>query len=100
MPDQYDSAANDLLQYPKDLQEFLAVVALFGRAREVVRKPGEGFNEALLRTTDEIDAALAIFRQVWNNAEAGRNAGVSASGRQNESASAAPATAQPKEGGE
>jgi hypothetical protein len=70
------SAANDGLQYPTTFQEFMGVVDRWHRAREPRPNPGESLGGMLLRTADELDDAVGIFRQVWAHAEAGRTAGV------------------------
>lgn len=69
------ASANDGLNYPASFNEFMGVVSRWQRAREAAPKPGEGLGDVLLRTAHELDDAVAIFRQVWANAETGRRGG-------------------------
>lgn len=67
------SAANDGLTYPATFNEFMAVVDRWHRAREPRPNPGESLGGMQLRSADELDDAVQIFRQVWANAEAARH---------------------------
>jgi len=66
-------AANDGLSYPATFQDFMGVVSRWERARHYTSvRPGTGLGDALQQAAHELDDALAIFRQVWAHAEAGR----------------------------
>ena len=64
------SAANDGLKYPGNFQGFMSVVDRWHRARVGTPQIGESVTEMLLRTSHELDDAVAIFRQVWAKTQA------------------------------